>query len=161
MRLFKFSSYDGFKRWFTAKRAEDFPMINDKHSHHASNKSERIFRVVKGCKTVGIIFYMLNVTGSARISLFEVNKNYHRQGIGKQMYRLLLKELPNPIMITLSYLGERGGEAYSFWKKMGFLPVGRGHEMRRIFRPLRSTQINRQLAMKKNKYNKWQQMKNI
>ena len=129
MVFYEFSSLDKFLAWFTPKRQQDFPMIASKCGSGDRSK-DRILKAVKGCKTVGIIFFKVRGDGQFVISLFEVNSRFRRQGIGTEVFNRLREKYIGKKPVMLFYAGESGGEAHMFWLAMGFRlpnPHSRGH----------------------------------
>ena len=112
---------------------EAFPLIGRSYkSCCAEGNKPSVYTAVENENIIGVaICIKRHKSGGAYINLFEIRQGYRRRGIGRQLYSFALKDIGD-IPITLRYAGKRGGEAYLFWVKMGFVQRhrdGRSHEM--------------------------------
>ena len=131
MELIK-STIEEFSMWFQDTDLEPkFPLISRKFRSYKNGQIQEVYRLAKDGVTVGITFCGESPTNFYRIHLFEINSDYHRQGIGTEFYKLVSEQIGSRA-ITLAYAGKKDGEAHSFWTKMGFVQRfsdGRSHEM--------------------------------
>lgn len=119
MKLIKFGTWGTFYDWFwRGKRHDNYPLIEINYPH-CWEEDTHIYRAVENGKDVGVIFISCCYPGEMWIDLFEIRDGYHKKGLGKEMFRLLM-EKHKPNYIQLQCVEERDKSALTFWRKMGF-----------------------------------------
>ena len=109
----------------------EFPLIGKRCGTYKSVDEGSYYIAIENETLVGAALCSIRTDGMFRINLFEVRESWHNMGIGRKMFEFISEDIGNR-PITLSYAGNKNGEAYNFWVKMGFVQRyrdGRSHEM--------------------------------
>lgn len=109
----------------------EFPLIGKRCNTYKSVDEGSYYIAIENETLVGAALCSIRTDGMFRINLFEVRESWHNMGIGSKMFEFISEDVGNK-PITLSYAGNKNGEAYNFWVKMGFVQRyrdGRSHEM--------------------------------
>lgn len=122
MEVNKFNTYHEFSDWFsTAGISDCFPLISKSHRGNANRKFLDIYYAVEDNNIIGISLCGKHPKGNSyHINLFEINSNFRKKGYGTIFFQEISK-LIGDRAITLFHKGDKDGEAYLFWKKMGFV----------------------------------------
>ena len=116
MRLHHFKTEYSFNKWWSRKNRDRF-RFTEMNIRLADDPVE-ICTLTDKNKTLGMVVYNQFDADNMYIVTFEIQEKYRKQGYGRKMFEMLMKEA-KPSWVLLDFC-EGDDDSRLFWKSMGF-----------------------------------------